>query len=170
LNPSTVPHAKLCLPDTGSLLYRERSLERLDRQAGRALVVISAPPGYGKTSLVCSWLQQRRLAHAWLSLDACDNVPSRFWQAFCQSFAAIDPGPAEQIEPLLMQSRKLDCLALVDSLSFLVTLLMVAIPLLAGINSISANALATGAGIFLALWLHKWLYGRLLRKGLRSSG
>jgi LuxR family transcriptional regulator, maltose regulon positive regulatory protein len=53
---------------------RPRLLAQLDRGLGQGLILISAPAGYGKTSLAVEWLAQRPLlTTAWLSLDETDN-------------------------------------------------------------------------------------------------
>ena len=61
--------------------YRERPRlsALLDRglEDSARLTLLSAPPGYGKTVAVVGWLQSRGVAHAWLSLDAADNVEPR---------------------------------------------------------------------------------------------
>ncbi|MBN1265622.1 MAG: hypothetical protein JXA25_09025 [Anaerolineales bacterium] len=44
----------------------------------RSLTLIAAPAGYGKTTLVCQWLETRELPAARLSLDSDDNDPVRF--------------------------------------------------------------------------------------------
>ena len=63
------------------LVARPRLTEMLEREAGRRLTLISAPAGFGKTTLLGDWLQGRagggRLV-AWLSLDGGDNDPARF--------------------------------------------------------------------------------------------
>ena len=62
--------------------YRERP--RLSALLDQALAddvrltFLSAPPGYGKTVALVGWLDSRRLARAWLSLDAADNDLGRF--------------------------------------------------------------------------------------------
>jgi LuxR family maltose regulon positive regulatory protein len=43
------------------------------------LTLISAPAGFGKSTLVSGWLAESRLQAAWLSLDQGDNDPVRFW-------------------------------------------------------------------------------------------
>jgi LuxR family maltose regulon positive regulatory protein len=62
--------------------YRERPRlsGRLDAALDEAtrLVLVSAPPGYGKSIAIAGWLVARRLAVAWLSLDRADNDPARF--------------------------------------------------------------------------------------------
>lgn len=47
-------------------------------EQGKKLTLISAPPGYGKTTLVSSWLRQLDRPAAWLSLDEGDNDGNRF--------------------------------------------------------------------------------------------
>ena len=60
------------------LVARARLSARLDRNA--ALTLVSAPAGFGKTTLVAEWLAAAdRRATAWLSLDARDNDPIVFW-------------------------------------------------------------------------------------------
>jgi LuxR family maltose regulon positive regulatory protein len=64
---------------------RPRLSERLDRGAASKLMLVSAPAGFGKTTLLTEWLAagpaapaDERLA-AWLSLDRSDNQPASFW-------------------------------------------------------------------------------------------
>jgi len=65
-------------PARPGLVARPRLLLRLDRGLDARLILVSAPAGYGKTTLVSAWLAERRFASAWLSLDAGDNDPARF--------------------------------------------------------------------------------------------
>lgn len=51
-------------------------------RSGRHLSLISAPTGYGKTTLVREWLEGTGLPYAWFSLDAGDNDPVRFLTYF----------------------------------------------------------------------------------------
>src|SRR5919107_890313 len=56
-----------------------RLTERLERETGRRLTLISAPAGFGKTTLLLEWLKGREGGTvAWLSLDEGDNDPVRF--------------------------------------------------------------------------------------------
>jgi len=64
-------------------IARPRLIERLDAGLTRRLTLVSAPAGFGKSSLLAGWLQQGAVSQArvgWLSLDAADNDPLRFWQ------------------------------------------------------------------------------------------
>jgi LuxR family maltose regulon positive regulatory protein len=52
------------------------------------LVLVSAPPGSGKSSLISAWAAHQAVPMAWLSLESSDNDPVRFWSYF---LAAIQP-------------------------------------------------------------------------------
>jgi LuxR family maltose regulon positive regulatory protein len=74
-----VPHSRR------GLVPRPRLSERLDRGTASKLTLISAPAGFGKTTLLTEWLAAgparpaaERLV-AWLSLDQADNDPVSFW-------------------------------------------------------------------------------------------
>jgi LuxR family maltose regulon positive regulatory protein len=64
------------------LVARPRLSERLSRGAESALTLLSAPAGFGKTTLLAQWLAAApsgRRSVAWLSLDQRDNDPALFW-------------------------------------------------------------------------------------------
>jgi LuxR family maltose regulon positive regulatory protein len=56
----------------------------------RPLTLISAPPGFGKTTLLSEWVSQDKLHVAWLLLDADDNDPVRFWSYFIAALHQMD--------------------------------------------------------------------------------
>jgi LuxR family transcriptional regulator, maltose regulon positive regulatory protein len=63
------------------LVARPRLTARLEREASRKLTLISAPAGFGKTTLLVEWLKEREdgdQSVAWVSLDEGDNDPVRF--------------------------------------------------------------------------------------------
>ena len=65
-----------------SLVARPRLSERLSRGAESALTLVSAPAGFGKTTLLAEWLAVAAAGErsvAWLSLDQRDNDPALFW-------------------------------------------------------------------------------------------
>ena len=67
------------------LVARARLTERLGHAGESALTLVSAPAGFGKTTLLTDWLTVTRgggRTTAWLSLDDGDNDPSLFW-AYC---------------------------------------------------------------------------------------
>ena len=71
---------KLYLPPTRpDWVKRPRLLGRLEIQPQTKIILISAPAGYGKTTLVTNWLRQLDgIQSCWLSLDEEDNDPVRF--------------------------------------------------------------------------------------------
>ncbi len=75
-----------------SLISRERLLTRLDAGLEHQLTLLSAPAGFGKTTLVRAWMAARSASLppvAWVALDAGDNDSLRFWHyliAACQAF------------------------------------------------------------------------------------
>ncbi len=60
---------------------RPRLIRRLDEglRLGHRLTLVSAPAGFGKTTLLTDWIGQREGPVAWLSLDEQDNEAPRFW-------------------------------------------------------------------------------------------
>ena len=72
-------------------VQRPRLLARLDRglQAGNRLLLVCAPAGYGKTTLVGEWLQTIAGPVAWISLDAGDNDPNLFLAYLVAAFHQV---------------------------------------------------------------------------------
>ena len=90
-------------PPRPELVPRPRLLQRLDEglEPGVRLVLVSAPAGYGKTTLVSNWLRESHVDAAWLSLDEGDNDPIRFLQYLGAALQTIVP--ALQVIPPIMQ-------------------------------------------------------------------
>lgn len=65
-------------PLQANVVRRPRLVERLNEGLHRALTLVSAPAGFGKTTLVSEWLAGSRHRVAWLSLDEGDNDPAGF--------------------------------------------------------------------------------------------
>jgi LuxR family maltose regulon positive regulatory protein len=68
-------------PPRPNRVPRPRLIRGLDEglRLGRRLTLLSAPAGFGKTSLLSDWVSQHKGPVAWLSLDDGDNEPTRFW-------------------------------------------------------------------------------------------
>lgn len=74
---------------------RTRLVERVARGVLSKFTLVSAPPGFGKTTLLAEWLaspsaQSRDLA--WLSLDQNDNHPPTFWTYLVSALERVRPG------------------------------------------------------------------------------
>ena len=104
---------KLALPrPRPSLVPRGPLLARLDEGLERKLILLSAPAGFGKTTLVSEWIAARSqgqepLAVAWVSLDAGDNDPVRFWRYVITACQMFDAAIGESALELLRMSRRL---------------------------------------------------------------
>jgi LuxR family transcriptional regulator, maltose regulon positive regulatory protein len=72
---------------------RPALLELLDRGEGRALTLVSAPPGYGKSLLLADWLRSGDVARAWVSLDEQDDDPQRLWTSVLAALATCPAVP-----------------------------------------------------------------------------
>jgi LuxR family maltose regulon positive regulatory protein len=82
---------KLYLPPARShLVPRPRLIERLNAGLTRRLTLISAPAGFGKTTLLSAWIPQSARCVAWVSLDEGDNDPTRFWSYFISAVQMLD--------------------------------------------------------------------------------
>ncbi len=89
--PVPILTTKLYIPPARSnLIPRLRLIEQLNRELTRKLTLISAPAGFGKTTLVSEWLQQIDRATVWLSLDESDNDPARFVTYLIAALQQID--------------------------------------------------------------------------------
>ncbi len=78
-------------PRRGPFIPRESLLARLDEGLTRKLILVAAPAGFGKTTLAAEWIAARRYPVAWVSLDAGDNDPIRFWRYVVTACRAFDP-------------------------------------------------------------------------------
>ncbi|RZU11047.1 LuxR family maltose regulon positive regulatory protein [Kribbella rubisoli] len=80
------------------LVHRSRLDERLLRKDGTALTLVSAPAGFGKTTLVSAWAADDA---AWVSLEESDRDPVTFWTYVLTALDRAAPGIAEDALALL---------------------------------------------------------------------
>ena len=115
---SQVPllHTKLMPPRLhATLLPRLDLLSRLDGGLDRKLTLITAPTGFGKTTLVRMWTESRDFAPAWVTLDENDNDPVRFWTYFITAIRTLDPELGKPALAMLMASGLMGTLSLTDN-------------------------------------------------------
>ena len=65
------------------------------------MALVVAPAGYGKTVLLAEWVRAATRPAAWLSLDAADNDPARFWRHVVAALEALYPGIRGRVGSLL---------------------------------------------------------------------
>ncbi|MEO0560826.1 MAG: AAA family ATPase, partial [Chloroflexota bacterium] len=80
---------------------RSRLLDTLRQGSHRKLTLVSAPAGFGKTTLVSAWLDVASGAVAWLSLDAYDSDPTRFMMYLVAAVRTIVPHMGDDLMDLL---------------------------------------------------------------------
>lgn len=111
---------KLYPPDLSgrALLLRETLIERLYQHRQERLLVLSAPAGFGKSTVLCQFgkrLQQSGARLAWLSCDEADSEPQRLLNYLIGAIAQVVPGFGERVGSLLKSDISLPLEALVDA-------------------------------------------------------
>lgn len=76
----TILNTKLFIPPPRvEIVPRSRLFKKLNNRSGQRIVVVNAPAGFGKTTLVSDWLNRSAMQAAWISLDEKDNDPNQFF-------------------------------------------------------------------------------------------
>ncbi len=111
-----ITRTKLIIPRRrGEILSRPRLLEVLEESIDNRLLIVAAPAGYGKTSLLVDFVHQTLQPVCWLSLDELDRDPQRFIAHFIAAMNVTFPDFGKNSMPALQgmsQARlNLDALA-----------------------------------------------------------
>ena len=104
-------------PTRAKLVARPRLTGLLDGGLSASLILVSAPAGFGKTTLLAEWLRVRPQSACWLSLDAADNDPPRFLSYVIAAVQRVVPGVAGDLAMLLRSSQR-------PSVEFVITALV----------------------------------------------
>src|SRR3954447_8731922 len=92
-------------PPRPNVILRPRLSERLKNSLGRKLTLISAPAGFGKTTLISAWIAACDRKVAWLSLDEGDSDPTRFLTYFIAALRTIAPTIGEGLLAVLQSPQ-----------------------------------------------------------------
>ena len=65
-------------PASQNIVHRQELYEKLNIGLTRKLILISAPAGFGKTTIISDWINQQKIPTVWFSLDNGDNDPTDF--------------------------------------------------------------------------------------------
>jgi LuxR family transcriptional regulator, maltose regulon positive regulatory protein len=117
MSPNQLLVTKCLIPIVSQpLVQRDRLTHSLERGLQRKLTLVSAPAGFGKTTLLAAWASSQNLGDqrtdkvqnpqpapliAWVSLDASDNIPEQFWQYVFTALERAIPGSATEVLKLL---------------------------------------------------------------------
>ncbi len=101
--PDLLITTKLSIPPAREdCVPRARLHDLLDAAATRPLTLVSAPPGFGKTTLAANWAHTRpRTQMAWLALDESDNQLLRFWRYFVAALQQRHPDLGRTTQAML---------------------------------------------------------------------
>jgi LuxR family maltose regulon positive regulatory protein len=91
---------KIHPPRRRGALARPRLRERLDQREQPPLTLVSAPAGFGKSTLVAQWFADEPTT-VWLSLDSRDNDPVVFWTYVLAALDVVAPGAGLEARELL---------------------------------------------------------------------
>src|SRR5262245_59887661 len=86
--PRMIP-AKIMVPGPSNAVPRPRLFARLDAAREQRIVWVCGPPGAGKTCLVASYLESRRLRALWYHADARDADPANLFHYFSVAAALM---------------------------------------------------------------------------------
>jgi len=96
--PTLILATKLYIPrPRPNVVSRPRLLERLNKGVHGKLTLISAPAGFGKTTLVSEWVAGIEQPTAWLSLDEGENDPTRFITYLVAALQTLAPSIGEGV-------------------------------------------------------------------------
>jgi len=95
-------------PLHGNLINRANLVARLNDGIARGcrLTLISAPAGYGKSTLLSEWQAQADLPVAWLSLEKSENTPARFWSYFIATLNTLSQVQQANIGGAILQASQ----------------------------------------------------------------
>ncbi len=100
--PFPYVNTKLHVPTTRiSLVARPRLNRQLDRCEQCRLLLLCAPAGFGKTTLLSQWSRENERPVAWVSLDATDNDPMHFWSYVVAALDKLESSVGENVLPLI---------------------------------------------------------------------
>ncbi len=106
VKPSILLHTKFLVPRPGAdLLPRPRLIQFLESNADKRLLLLSAPAGYGKTTLLADFLATVSRPFAWYQLDALDSDPTVFLTYLIESLRRMSHAP-ESVRRALGQTAR----------------------------------------------------------------
>ncbi|MHB8089982.1 MAG: tetratricopeptide repeat protein, partial [Anaerolineaceae bacterium] len=116
-NSIPITRTKLIIPRRrGEIISRPRLLAVLEEAIDKRLIIVAAPAGYGKTSLLVDFVHQTLQPVCWLSLDDLDRDPQRFIAHFIAAIQTTFPDFGKNCMPALqgMSQARLNLDALVS--------------------------------------------------------
>ena len=151
LPASRLLRTKLFVPRAHpDVVHRPWLDHQLEQGLQRKVTILSAPAGFGKTTLLSEWVKSAGRPAAWFSIDEGDNDPTRFWSYFITSLQTLEPGLGENALALLRapQAPPVD-MALTELLNEAVALTREMIIVLDDYHLIQDNSIHSGITILI---------------------
>jgi LuxR family maltose regulon positive regulatory protein len=95
---------------------RSHLIDRLNESQSRKITLISAPPGFGKTTLLSAWIPQNQYCVTWVSLDTADNAPFLFWTYIISALQMLDAHLGERALSILRSSQAVSLESVISTL------------------------------------------------------
>ena len=91
-------------PSRPSQVDRPHLFARLDEslRLAQRFILVSAPAGFGKSTLIAAWLKKTNIPYIWLTLDESDNDPVRFWRYLVAALQSVFPNFGADIQSALL--------------------------------------------------------------------
>jgi LuxR family maltose regulon positive regulatory protein len=97
---------KLCVPPLrAGWISRPRLDKRMDEAFERKLTLISAPAGFGKTTLLVDWIHRHKMPTAWFSVDKSDNDPLHFLTCVILGLQSLEAGTGKAALTMLQSPQ-----------------------------------------------------------------
>jgi LuxR family maltose regulon positive regulatory protein len=98
---------KLHIPAAGNnIVHRSELFEKLNTGLSRKLILVSAPAGFGKTTVVSDWIDQNKIPATWYSLDNGDNDPAIFLSYIISGIHSLHSAFGQSALKLLNSANK----------------------------------------------------------------
>ena len=97
---------KLHIPSTGpEIVNRSKLINKLNQSLDKKLTLISAPAGFGKTTILVDWINNHKIPAVWFSIDKTDNDPVTFSNYIIAAFQKIENKLGINAQDLLKSSQ-----------------------------------------------------------------
>ena len=104
------------LPPRPGIVLRPRLTEQMDAGLHRKLTLVSAPAGFGKTTLISEWVAGQRRPVAWLSLEEEESDPARFLTYLIAALRTVAPDVGVTALPAMQPGQPLPLEAILTAL------------------------------------------------------
>jgi LuxR family maltose regulon positive regulatory protein len=99
-------HTKLFIPRAlPKIIERSNLIRKFNEGIKTRLILVTAPAGCGKTTLLSKFMKQSNIHVAWVSLDDRDNEQIRFWSYFIAALQTLDASPGKSAQVMLQSHQ-----------------------------------------------------------------